>query len=379
MSLFQVDAGKEWRGGQRQSFLLAEEIRKKGYPVHFIVQPDSPLQKRVSEAGIPFSSVRIRHELDLMAALHLAWIMRRKACLLVHFHDAHSLAVGSYAASMAKVPLKVISRRVDFALKKNPLSQRKYRRSVDAIVAVSDGVKKVLVDGGIDPGIIEIVPDGIDFSPHAGEKKSDYLRRELTLDPDSFLVGIVAHLADHKGHAYLIQATKILKEKAPKIKIIIVGEGPLLMDLNKQTREIHVEDMVCFLGFRNDVPQILASLDLFVLSSYLEGMGSSIMDAMAHKLPVVATRVGGIPEVVIDGKTGLLVPPRKPEALAEAILKIYHDPSLAQRFGQVGYEVVHQCFSAESMANKILGVYQRLARRKKVDMVGPDISGGNGG
>jgi glycosyltransferase involved in cell wall biosynthesis len=240
-------------------------------------------------------------------------------------------------------------------------------------------VKKVLVEGGIDPRIIEIVPDGIDFSTHAGEKKSDYLRRELSLDADSYLVGIVAHLTDHKGHTYLIQATKILKERAPKIKIIVVGEGPLMMDLTKQSRQIRVEDVVFFLGFRNDVPQILASLDLFVLSSYLEGMGSSIMDAMAHKLPVVATRVGGIPEVVIDGKTGLLVPPRKPEALAEAILKIYHDPSLALRFGQMGYEVVHQNFSAESMATRILGVYHRLAKRKNVDLAWPDVARGSGG
>ena len=137
-----------------------------------------------------------------------------------------------------------------------------------------------------------------------------------------------------------------------------MGAGSLLLELTKQAKDIQVEDMVFFLGFREDVPKILSSLDLFVLSSYLEGMGSSIMDAMAHKLPVVATNVGGIPEVVIDGKTGLLVPPRRPEALAEAILKLYHDPSLSSHFGQLGCEVVHQKFSAESMANKIIGIYE---------------------
>jgi len=366
LSLIQVDAGREWRGGQRQSLLLAREIQKKGYPLIFVVQPGSPLHKRAVEQNLPVVPVRFRNEMDILAALRLTWVMRRKKCALVHFHDAHSLATGSYAASWAKVPLRFISRRVDFPLNKNSLSQRKYRKDVDSIIAVSEGVKNVLLEGGIPERSIEVVPDGVDFSPFEVKKRSDYLRRELSFAPDDYLVGIVAHLADHKGHKYLIEATRILKEKAPKIKVIIVGEGPLMMDLTQQAKEIQVEDMVFFLGFREDVPQILASLDLFVLSSYLEGMGSSIMDAMAHRLPVVASRVGGIPEVVIHGKTGVLVPPRKPSALAEAILTFYNDHSMAELYGQRGYEVVHKKFSAESMAGKIIAIYERLARNKGV-------------
>jgi len=367
LRLFQVDAGKEWRGGQRQSLLLAKEIQKKGCPLEFVVQPNSPLHEKALEANLPVTPIKIRNEFDLTAALRLAKVMKRKNCVLVHFHDAHSLAAGSYAASLAKVPIRVISRRVDFALNKNPFSQRKYKKGVDSIIAISQGVKKVLIASGIDSRVIDVVPSGIDFLPPEDMKKSDYLRKEFSFAPDDYLVGIVAHLADHKGHKYLIDAIKILKDKTPKIKIIIVGEGPLMMELTKQAKEIHVEDMVFFLGFREDVPKILASLDLFVLSSYLEGMGSSIMDAMAHKLPVVATNVGGIPEVVIDGKTGLLVPPRRPAALAEAILELYRNPSLSLKFGQMGCEVVHQKFSAESMANKILGIYERLAKDKGVN------------
>lgn len=371
MRLFQVDAGKEWRGGQRQSLLLAKEIHKKGYPLELVVQPDSPLHKKALEASLPVTAIKIRNEFDLLAAFRLAWVMKKKNGVLVHFHDAHSLSAGSYAASLAKVPIRVISRRVDFALNKNPFSKRKYKKGVDSIIAVSLGVKKVLVDSGVDSQLIDVVPDGIDFLPPEHIKKSDYLRKEFSFAPDDYLVGIVAHLADHKGHKYLIEATKILKDKAPKIKIIIIGEGPLLMELTRQAKEIHVEDMVFFLGFQEDVPRLLDSLDLFVLSSYLEGMGSSLMDAMAHKLPVVATNVGGIPEVVIDGQTGLLVPPRRPAAMAEAILKLYRDPSLSSQLGQMGNEIVHLKFSAESMANKILGIYERLATHKNINFPKP--------
>ena len=368
MSLIQIDAGREWRGGQRQSFFLARELARKEYPFSFFVQPESPLHARAESAGLPVVPLRMNSEWDIGAVLRLAYAMRRRRCRLVHFHEAHSVTLGGAAAGLAGVPLKVISRRVDFPLKQNVFSRRKYGPKVDAIVAISEGVKKVLIEGGIEPARIEVVPSGIDFSPYEEARDSDYLRRELGFAPDDYLVGIVAHLADHKGHKYLIEAADILKAQAPHIKLIIVGEGPLRMELGKQAKEIHVEDIVFFLGFREDIPQILGSLDLFVLSSKLEGMGSSLLDAMASRLPIVATRVGGIPEVVQDGETGLLVPPKRSARLAEAILMLYRDRELARRLGERGYEIVHGKFSAAAMAGKIIDVYENLARKKGVEL-----------
>ncbi len=368
MSLFQIDAGKEWRGGQRQSLFLAKELKRRGLPFFFIVQPESPLHQKACEAELPVLPFKMRNEFDLPAILRLAWAMKRKKCLLVHFHDAHSAAVGSVAASLAKVPFRIITRRVDFPLKKNYFSRRKYMKNVDAIIAISEGVKKVLVEGGVDPENVEVISSGIDFSSFEEDSSAltskDYLHREFSFAVDDYLVGIVAHLADHKGHQYLIQATKILKQQAPKIKTIIVGEGPLSMELDRQAKELDVEDIIFFLGFRKDIPKILSSLDLFVLSSHLEGMGSSILDAMASRLPVVATKVGGIPEVVIHGETGLLVPPRNPSALARAILMLYSDKTLASRLGQKGYELVHRKFSAEAMADKVVRLYEKVGLRK---------------
>jgi len=369
LNIFQIDAGKEWRGGQRQSLFLAKELIKRSYPFRLYVQPGSPLHKKALDAGLPAIALKMRGETDAWAILRLAGSMKRFGCRLIHCHDAHSVAVGSAAASLARVPLRVISRNVDFPIKKNFLSQMKYTKNIDVIIAVSQGIKKVLEDGGIDPGLIKVIPDGIDYSPFEEAASSQYLRRELNFEPDDFLVGIVAHLADHKGHKYLIKATEILKEKAPRIKVIIVGEGPLRMELDKLVKRTHVEEMVFFLGFREDIPNILASLDLFVLSSYLEGMGSSILDAMASRLPVVATRTGGIPEVVVNGETGLLVPPMSPAALAKAILRVYENRELGDRLGQKGYEVVHQKFSAEAMATKVISEYERIARLKNINLL----------
>ena len=368
MSLFHIDSGKEWRGGQRQSFFLSRALKRRGLPFVFVVQPESPLHQRAAEEELPVFPLKIKSELDFGAVFRLARAMKRQKCILAHFHDAHSVSVGSMAASLAKVPLRVISRRVDFPLKRNYFSRRKYTQNVDAIIAISKGVKDVLVEGGIDSKRIKVIPSGIDFAPYQEAASSDYLRREFSFSADDYLVGIVAHLADHKGHKYLIQATKILKEHSSKIKVIIVGSGPLHMELTKQAEESGVRDIVFFLGFRKDVPQILSSLDLFVLSSYLEGMGSSLLDAMACRLPVVATKVGGIPEVVMHKETGLLVPPRSPSALAKAILKLYEDRDLASRLGDKGYRVVHQKFSSEAMAEKIIQLYENLGLRKWIKL-----------
>ena len=178
----------------------------------------------------------------------------------------------------------------------------------------------------------------------------------------------MAHLEDHKGHRFLIEAAKIVREQAPHVRIIIVGEGSLRMELDQQARNLHVDDIVYFLGFRDDVPRVLASLDLFVLSSHMEGLGSSLMDAMASRLPVVATQTGGIPEVVVHRETGLLVPPRDPQSLAQAILKLYLDKGQAARLAQRGFEVVQEKFSAEAMARKNIAVYERLAARKGITL-----------
>lgn len=366
MSLFHIDAGKEWRGGQRQSLFLVKELRKKGYLSYFIVQPSSPLHRKAAEAGLPVIPLRMRSEADLFAAFRLSRAMKKRSCRLVHFHDAHGLAVGATAARWAHVPLRIVSRRVDFPLQKNSFSRNKYTKNVDAIIAISEGVKKVLLDSGVPWSLVHVIPSGIDFSPFREVSSRDFLRREFSFASDDFLAGIVAALEDHKGHTDLIQAARILKEQAPKIKIIVVGTGSLRLTLNKQARDLGVEDIVYFLGFREDVPRILASLDLFVLSSHLEGMGTSLLDAMASRLPIVATRTGGIPEVVIDGETGLLVPPHNPVSLARAILDLYQDRERAARMARKGCQAVHHKYSAESMAEKVIELYEQCAGRKRI-------------
>jgi glycosyltransferase involved in cell wall biosynthesis len=368
LSLFQIDAGMEWGRGQRQSLLLSRELQKRGFSSRFVVQSGSPLHLKAKEENLPVSPLRMRREVDILAVTKLALLMKREKCRLVHFHDAHAVSVGSAAASLAGVPLRVLTRRVDFPLGNDTQSRRKYTNRIDRVIALSEGIKKVLVEGGIDRKIIQIIPFGIDFVPYGKPGSSDYLQKELGFSRDDYLVGIVAHLADHKGHKYLIKASSIIKEKDPRIKVIFVGDGALKMELTRQADADGVGDMVFFLGFREDIPQILSSLDQFVFSSHLEGMGSSLLDAMASRLPIVATRAEGIPDVITHEETGLLVPPKEPEKLAAAILRLVEDRDLAARLGEEGYRTVYRKYSAEARAGEVISLYERLARTKAVKL-----------
>ncbi len=370
MSLFQIDTGREWRGGQRQSFLLTRELRDQGYSVQLVVQPGCPLHEKAEAEGLPVLPMKMKSETDIGAAFRLSRAMRKHGCRLAHFHDAHAVTIGGAACARAKVPLRLVSRRVVFPLRKGPLTKRKYTRDVDAIIAISESVRDVLVQGGIDPARIEVIPSGIDFSPFENVPDREFLRREFGFQPEDFLAGIVAYLEDSKGHRTLIEAARLLKARTPRIKIIIVGKGTLELTLDKLSRDLQVDDLVFFLGHREDVPRLLASLDCFVLSSESEGLGSSILDAMASRLPVVATQVGGIPEVVLHDETGFLVPPRSPKALAGAIYELYENRPLARRFGECGYETVHAKFSSRAMALKVIRLYEKLAARKGIRLNG---------
>jgi glycosyltransferase involved in cell wall biosynthesis len=364
LSLFHIEAGREWSAAERQALVLAREIRKKGFASRFVVQAASPLYSKAAGEGLPVMALKMPGGRSLWSALRLAAAMRRERCVLVHFHDAPGLAVGSAAASLAKVPIRVLSRPTDPSARTGP-APAKY---IDAVIAGSEGVKDVLVRGGLSEKSIEVVPAGIDFSPYEDIKSRDFLRKEFSFAADEFVVGIVAGLEDPRSYHEVLGAAKIIREHAPKTRVVILGEGALRLEPDKKGHDLPGEDVVYYLGFRDHLPQVLASLDVFVTASPLIGFGGGLLDSMASRVPVVATQAGGAPEVLVHRETGLLVPPRDPRSLAEAVLKLYLDRNLAARLAQRGQETVREKYSAEAMARKIIAVYERLASRKGVKL-----------
>jgi glycosyltransferase involved in cell wall biosynthesis len=366
LSLFQIDAGREWKGEQSRSFFIAKELARRGYPFQFVVQPESSLQKKAFEAGLPVLPVKISRRGNFLSILRLSRAMKREKCRLVHFHDDLSVAVGSAAASFAKVALRVASGPEDLSRKTDNLFQQKYIRDIDAIIASSEDAERDLVDGGLNSLPIEVIPFGMDFSPYQDSAAKDYLGQELSFDPDDFLVGIVAPLSDQKMIKYLIRATRYLREHSSRMKVVILGEGALSIDLEKEFNEIEGEELAFFLGYKDDSPRVFNSLDVLVCAAGLESLNRGLVEAMVCRLPVVFTRVGEIPKAVKHRKTGLIVSPRSPKILANAVVRLFEDRDLAGHLAQQAYEFVFTQFSAEAMASRTIDMYESLAKKRGV-------------
>jgi glycosyltransferase involved in cell wall biosynthesis len=266
---------------------------------------------------------------------------------------AAGLLARALAGSRAGV---VATRRTDFGLRSWP-SRLKYRRA-DRVIAVSRAIAAVVAGSGVDAERIRVVYEGVpDRAPAPGGAEA---LRALGVPPGSPVVGNVAALADHKDHATLIAAADIVRATRPDVRFVIAGEGALRPVLEAQVESLGLRTHVLFAGFRNDLDALLPAFTVFCLSSHMEGLGTSLLDAMAFGLPVVATAAGGIPEAVADGVTGRLVPPRDPKALADALLDVLGHPALRRGYGVAGRERFVSHFSARRMVDETLAVYAEL-------------------
>ncbi len=209
-----------------------------------------------------------------------------------------------------------MTRRVDFHLARNPFSRWKYNHA-SRVLAISDKVKEVLEQDGVPHGKISVVKSGIDFSRFQWIEAIP--KEMLGVPSDSLLIGQVASMADHKDQATFIKAVALVRPSFRHMRAMIVGDGELKSKLMGLAKALKVDDVIHFMGFRDDALRLLKSFDIFCLSSKEEGLGTSVLDAMALMVPVVATRAGGIPEMVKDGVTGYLAKPQDPQNLAEAL------------------------------------------------------------
>lgn len=359
----QIDTARTWRGGQNQVLLAAKGLRARRHRVIVVVHPDGELRKRLDQT-VEVIALAPRNEIDLPAAWRLSRILRDLAPDVVHAHDSHAVAMAaaalSFGAPTPRPPL-VFSRRVDFRLRGNSFSKWKYRQ-VDCFVAASDAIRAMLIEDGAPRDRVFTVHDGIDIR-RVERAEAVNVREEFWFPPHSVVVGNIAALVPHKGQKYLVDAAATVVQQAPEARFLILGEGELKPDLEQQIRRLHLGQHVILAGFRPEVLGLLKGLDLFVLSSVTEGLGSTLLDAMAAARPIVATSAGGIPEVVTNGETGLLVPPRDARALAEAILALLRDPDRRTRLADAGVARVRRFFSADRMVDETLAVYERLAGR----------------
>jgi glycosyltransferase involved in cell wall biosynthesis len=358
MKVWHVDTAATWRGGQNQVLLTALGQSARGDAVTVVGRAGGALESRARAAGLTVRPLSFRGDVWPPAILGLARGLARERPDVVQLHDPHAASNGLLAARLAGSPrpLVVATRRVDFPLR-GPLSRRKYR-GCDRVIAVSRAIAGVLAAGGIPGDRVRVVYEGVpDRAPQPGGREA---LLALGVPPGSPVVGNVAALTGHKDHATLLEAAAIVLRASPDARFVIVGEGPLRGELEARARESGVGGRVLFAGFRDDVDRLLPAFDVFCLSSRLEGLGTSLLDAMAFARPIVGTAAGGIPEAVEDGVTGLVVPVRDPVKLAQALQALLGDPARRRSYGEAGRCRFLAHFTAERMTDETRRVYEEL-------------------
>lgn len=362
MRVAHLDTGRTWRGGQAQVLFLMRGLRQRGHE-NLLLAPRGPLLERAQ--GEEFAAIpwRVWGEWDVAALLAAARTLRRAAPRVVHCHSAHAHALGVLAARLAGVPAVVVSRRVDFAVGENPLSLAKYRMAVDRYLCISRGVMRVLERGGVPARRLALVPSGIEPPAPPAVPAAD-LRALLGVAAGSPVIGTVAALAPHKDHATLLEAAALVVRARPATHFAWLGEGECRPALERRRAALGLERAVHLLGFRPDARALVPQFTLFALSSYLEGLCTSLLDAQWLGVPVVATAVGGVPEVVEDGVNGRLVPARDPPALARALLETLDDPAGRARWVARARESV-TAFDVEHMVERTLAAYEETLREKE--------------
>lgn len=351
-----------WRGGEQQTLYLLEGLKERGHLAELAAQPGSVIADHARRSGIAVHSLRMRGEADLLAASRIARLIEHNQYDIVHMHTAHAHMLGCLACAFNRRPLCIVSRRVDFPINRKPLGLGvlKYRWRVDHYIAISHAVKQVLIAGGVAPERIAIVHSGVRPKPDPGTREQ--IRRSLGVPDTAPLIGSVGALVDHKGQRYLIEAAPLILKEKPAARFVIVGDGELRQSLESLASRLGVRDAIMFTGFQPDVARYVCAFDLFVAPSHMEGLNTSIIDAMMLERPVIATTAGGIPELIASGETGLLVPPREPRALAGAVLDLLKNQERARALARAGHERAMQHFTADHMCEGTIAVYEKLLK-----------------
>lgn len=356
LNVLHVDTERGWRGGERQTLWLARELARRGHGSIVAARRGERLAQRAAVEGLTVIDCSPANELDPFAAFALRSAIKRHHIDIVHAHTAHAVAVAALATLGTGLPF-VVARRVDFLLRDNAGTRLKYGRAA-RFIAVSNAVARVLEAGGVERSRIVVVPDGVDVH-RTVEPASRETLASLGVSSGAPVVVQLAALVGHKDPLNFVRAVARAREKVPTLHGLLVGEGPLRADAEREIDLLGLEGTVRCAGFRTDADELLAAADVVCLASREEGMGSVLLDALTFGKPIAATRAGGIPEVVIDGACGLLAPVSDPAALGDAIARLLADAPLARRLSENARARAAE-FSVERMTDRTMDVYDSV-------------------
>ena len=358
MRVLHIEMGKHLYGGARQLAYLIEGLNSQGVESILLAPAKSGIAQKISSLGNKVIEVSYSGDLDFRLALRIKSIVTQDGVDLVHVHSRRGADVwGGLGAKWAGVPA-ILSRRVD-----NPegaISIRQKYGLFAQVICISEGIKKVLIKNGLTPDKIVCVRSAFIASDSQNPiDRSEFLLR-FNLPPDALVVGVVAQLIPRKGHSLLLDCLPELLAKYPGMQILFFGEGAEKVALQQKIDALNIASRVQLVGFHHDLNKLIGRLDMLVHPAYAEGLGVSLIQAAAASVPIVASRVGGIPEIVRDQENGLLVAPDDGAALASAIDHLAGDKDLRKRLGNRGKQIAEKEFSVEVMVQGNLDVYRKV-------------------
>ncbi|MFQ5692552.1 MAG: glycosyltransferase family 4 protein, partial [Nitrospinota bacterium] len=360
LDILHTESSTGWGGQEARTVLEAEHLTRRGHRVRIAGPPESGIGREARRRGLPFHPLPIRSVLDLPAFVRLLRLLRRDRPLILHTHSSKDSWLAGLAGRRAGVPVLFRTRHVSIPVRAHRLNP--VYRLPDRILVTAAATRDHLVRRcGLPPERVIILPTGVDLErfdprvpeggasgrgPSGREPAGRAFREEFGLGPETPAVGIVAQLRGSKGHDTFIEAARSLSGRRPEARFFIVGDG-LWRDLVAE--KVRAEGMggrVILTGYREDVPEILAGLDVVVIASTrTDGIPQAGLQALATGVPVVGTNVGGIPEIVRDDETGILIEPGDPRALAGAVETLLSDPARRDRMGRTGARMVRERFS----------------------------------
>ncbi len=319
------------------------------------------MQAYCLQNSVPHSTAPQQSSIDLRMAWTIAQSARQYKPDLLHAHDSHGHTACLLARLLfgCQVPL-VLHRRVDFPIGQNVFSRLKYNhRQIAKIICVSQAIRQVIEPVIDDKDKLEVVHSGVDLQRFANPAPHR-LHDEYNLPQGSKLVGNVAALTGHKDYFTFLQTARLVIEEDPHTYFLIMGDGGLYNELLAFRNNLNLQNHVIFTGFRHDIAQVLPELDVLLFPSEMEGLGTTVLDSYAAGVPVVATRAGGIPEMVDENQTALLADVKDAATLAHAVKRVLHEPGLGNKLVTNAYNLLQQRFTKEQMASNIIAVYNKI-------------------
>jgi glycosyltransferase involved in cell wall biosynthesis len=363
-------------GSQRNTLLTIDGLVRDKYEVELICGPGARLIRETREVGAPVHVISklvrpISLFNDCRAFFHLYRLFRRRRYHVVHTHCIKAGILGRLAARCARVPVVIHTLHgVPFKIGRDFKSRFYVAMEwllgclTDCFVCVGEVLRQEIAALGIAPDEkLATIHSGIDFSAYMPQRAAVEVKRELGVEAAWPIVGCIGRLSEQKAQQFLIEAIAALKNDYPRIKLLLIGEGPLRPVLEQRIRDLGVSSQVSLLGQREDVADLLNIIDVYAMSSEWEGVGRALTEAMYARLPVATTSVNGVTELIVHNETGLLVPPGDPQALASAISCVASNPELAKRLSANARQRVDELMDARRMVRSIEELYGRLSGR----------------